>query len=590
VKNLFKLNKYLIKYKWHFTLGFLFVAASNYFGVLIPQQIRKALDFVADTVTEIKPSAGDNAVPENLNEALMYFAFLVVGFMILKGIFMYAMRQTIIVMSRLIEYDLRNDIFNHLTNLDLAFYKRNKTGDVMSRISEDVNKVRMYLGPSILYGINLLTLFVMTITAMFKVNPTLALYTLIPLPILSASIYIVSNIINKRSSLIQRQLAALNSTAQEVYSGIRVVKSYVKEDQFYDFFKAQNKDYMEKSLNLAKVNAFFFPLMILLISASTLLTIYVGGLQVAKGAATPGNIAEFVIYVNMLTWPVTSIGWIASLIQQAEASQERINQLLDQKPSILNTSENKSRLIGKIEFDNVSFTYKDSGIKALKNISFNLKPGEKMAIIGKTGSGKSTVADLMLRLFDPTSGTIKIDGVPISEHNLYNLRKQIGYIPQDVFLFSETVANNISFGSPDAQLDEVILNADYASVKDDILSLPKGFETRIGERGITLSGGQKQRVSMARAFIKNPEIIIMDDALSAVDTNTEQKIINYLDGVLKHKTSIIITHRIYNLLDFDKIIILEDGEITEMGTHDELLQKGGTYFELFEQQRLTDVA
>jgi ATP-binding cassette subfamily B protein len=430
----------------------------------------------------------------------------------------------------------------------------------------------------------------MTIYAMFKVNPTLALYTLIPLPLLSVSIYVVSNIINKRSSLIQKQLGMLNATAQEVYSGIRVVKSYVKEDQFYQFFNAQNEDYKNKSLALAKVNAFFFPLMILLISASTLLVIYVGGLQVAKGAATAGNIAEFVLYVNMLTWPVTSIGWIASLIQQAEASQERINQLMDQKPTIENKVHDYLPVKGKIEFKNVSFTYKDSGIKALKNISFTLNPGEKLAIIGKTASGKSTVADLMLRLFDTTDGEILIDDVPIEQHNLYNLRKQIGYIPQDVFLFSETVANNITFGTPEASRNAVEKNADYASVKEDILNLPQGFDTKIGERGVTLSGGQKQRVSMARAFIKNPEIIIMDDALSAVDTNTEQRILNYLDGVLKNKTAIIITHRIYNLLDFDKIIVIEDGEIVEKGKHDELLSQNGLYADLFEQQKLHDVA
>ncbi len=584
MKNLLYLNKYFVKYKWRFLLGIIFVTAANYFGVLIPQRIRDALDYTTLQIQLFKDGQGDS----DINTVLFIFAATIVGFVILQGLFMYAMRQTIIVMSRLIEYDLRNEIFAHLEKLDLAFYKRNKTGDLMARISEDVNKVRMYLGPSILYGINLISLFVLTIYSMFKVNTTLAIYTLIPLPILSLSIYIVSSIIHQRSTLIQQQLSTLNSIAQEVYSGIRVVKSYVKEKQFGKYFAEQNEDYKQKALSLAKVNAFFFPLMILLISASTLLTIFIGGIQVSKGLATPGNIAEFVIYVNMLTWPVTSIGWIASLIQEAEASQERINELLSQEPDIINTVNEKGALEGHIEFKDVSFTFKDSGIKALNHVNFELLPGQKMAIIGKTASGKSTIADLLLRLFDVTSGEIFIDGKNIQDHDLYNLRNRIGYVPQDVFLFSDTVSNNIAFSSPDADISEIEDYAAFASVHQDIMDLPKQYETRVGERGVTLSGGQKQRVSIARAFIKNPDIVIMDDSLSAIDTNTENKILSYLEGALERKTAIIITHRIYNLLNFDKILVLEDGQIIEDGTHDELYEARGHYYELYEQQSLVN--
>ncbi len=591
MKNLLYLNKYLLHYKWHLLLGFIFVAASNYFGVLIPQQIRKALDYVQEEIELYKGSielgVEDGSV---INQTLLYFALTVVGFMILKGIFMFAMRQTIIVMSRLVEYDLRNDIFGHFEKLDLSFYKRHKTGDLMARISEDVNKVRMYLGPSILYGINLFTLFVMTITAMFQVNTTLAFYTLLPLPFLSLSIYFVSNQINKRSNLIQKQLSVLNSIAQEVYAGIRVVKSYVKEKQFGQYFEKENEIYMEKSMSLAKVNAYFYPLMVLLISISTLLTIYIGGLQVANGQATPGNIAEFVIYVNMLTWPVTSIGWIASIIQQAEVSQGRINELLKEEPQIVNTNNQNYKIAGKIEFRNVTFTFKDNGIKALDKVSFKVMPGEKIAIVGKTGSGKSTIADLILRLYDVEDGLILIDDIPIKDHNIELLRQNIGYVPQDVFLFSDSVSNNIRFGRQDASQEEVVENSVFASVHEEIQSLPMTYDTRIGERGVTLSGGQKQRISMARAFIKNPEIIIMDDALSAVDTNTEQQILSYLDTVLINKTAIIITHRIYNLLEFDQIVVLENGKVLETGSHESLIKSKGYYFNLYEQQKLSDTA
>lgn len=565
-------------------LGIIFVALSNYFGVLIPQQIRIALDFVQGEIQSYK--LGGEAMQSDLGNKLLMFAAIVIGFSILKGIFMYFMRQTIIVMSRLIEYDLRKEIFGHMEMMDLAYFKRNKTGDFMSRISEDVSKVRMYVGPATLYGINLITLFALTIYSMFKVSVTLSLYTLLPLPILSLSIYYVSSKINFRSSLIQKQLSALTSVAQEVYSGIRVIKSYVKEDQFASYFEKESEEFKSKSLDLARINALFFPVMILLISASTVIVIYAGGLEVAKGNITTGNIAEFIIYVNMLTWPVTSIGWIASLIQQAEASQQRINELLQEKSKLNRAGEKIDTLKGDILFENVSFVYPDTGIEALKEVSFHLKSGEKMAIIGKTASGKSTIADLILRMYDVTKGKIMLDDRDIKEHDLDNLRRKIGYVPQDVFLFSDSVTKNIGFGNRHISQDDAERYAEYAAIHDEISELPEGYQTMMGERGVTLSGGQKQRISIARAFVKDPDIVILDDCLSAVDTDTEQKIMKYLNEALKNKTSIIITHRIHNLLSFDKILVLEDGRISEIGTHDELVEKGGYYKEMLEQQNI----
>lgn len=588
MKNLRYLNKYFYKYRVRFGLGIIFVALSNYFGVKIPQEIREALDFVQNQIQAYKVAdpAAQEGMYSDLGHALMLFAVTVIGFSLLKGVFMYFMRQTIIVMSRLIEYDLRKEIFGHMEMMDLAYFKKNKTGDFMSRISEDVSKVRMYLGPAVLYGINLITLFSLTIFAMFKVSVTLSLYTLIPLPFLSLTIYYVSSRINLRSSLIQQQLSKLTSTAQEVYSGIRVIKSYVKEDQFGEHFEAESEEFKSKSLDLARISAFFFPVMIFMISASTLIVVYVGGLEVAKGNISTGNIAEFIIYVNMLTWPVTSIGWIASLIQQAEASQQRINELLTEKSTLDRSGTIIEKLNGDIEFDNVSFTYPDTGIEALKNVSFHLKAGEKMAIIGKTASGKSTVADLILRMYDTTEGDLKIDGQNIKAINLDNLRRKIGYVPQDVFLFSDSVINNIGFGVGEIDQATAQQYATHAAIHNEISGLPEGYQTMMGERGVTLSGGQKQRISIARAFIKNPDIVILDDCLSAVDTDTERKIMNYLNEALENRTSIIITHRIHNLLSFDKIMVLEDGRISEIGTHEELIASGGYYKEMLEQQNI----
>lgn len=585
MKALSYLNKYLIKYKWHLILGFIFVALSNYFSALIPGYIGSALDSV---LTEVQSHKGEENAATTFNQvlrdSLLWYTLIIIGFSLLKGIFMYFMRQTIIVASRLVEYDLKKEIYTHYQKLDLAFYKKNNTGDLMSRITEDVSKVRNYLGPAILYGFNLLTTFIMVIYFMFKVNPTLAIYTLLPMPFLSISIYLVSNVINRKSTMIQRQLAALNSSAQEAYSGIRVVKSYVKEVQFGDHFRSQCDQYKDDSMDLAKTNAMFFPLMILLVALSTILVVVVGGIQVAKGQATQGNIAEFILYVNMLTWPVTAIGWIASIIQEAAASQHRINEFLQTEPSILNNgSQNKTKISGQITFENVSFRYPDSDIVGLANVSFELKAGEKLGIMGRTASGKSTIADLLLRLYDVDQGRILIDGIDIKDWDLYHLRKSIGYVPQDVFLFSDTVERNISFGRTDAALEEVQNFAEYAAIKEDIEGLPDKFQTRVGERGVTLSGGQKQRVSLARALIKEPQIIVLDDSLSAVDASTEHQILKYLNDALKDKTALIVTHRLHTMLNFDRIIVLSHGEIVEMGSHEELIALDGEYCQLVEK-------
>ncbi len=557
----------------------------------MPVTIREALDFVFENIQQYKLYTGFEAQEtfySFISKNLLLFGGLVLVFAIIMGIFMYFMRQTIIVMSRLIEYDMRKMIFNHYQKLDTAFYKKNKTGDLMSRITEDVSKVRMYLGPAVLYGINLVSLFAIVIVSMFRESVTLTLYTLLPLPFLSLSIYLVSSIIHKKSSVIQQQLGFLTSISQEVYSGIRIVKSYVQESKFGKYFLYESNQYKDKSLELAKVNALFFPLMLLLISISTIITIYVGGLEVVKGNISPGNIAEFVIYVNMLTWPVTSIGWIASLIQQASASQQRINEFLTTEPAIANNSDEDFRLQSSISFEDVDFIYPDTGIKALSALNFEIKKGEKIAIIGRTASGKTSIAELILRMYDVSAGALKLDGKNITDININALRQDIAYVPQDLFLFSDTIENNIGFGIDNFDRKEVQKYAAYASIDKEIRDLPDGYDALVGERGVTLSGGQKQRISIARALIKKPNIVILDDCLSAVDTKTEQRILSYLNNELADKTAIIITHRIQSLIDFDQIIVLDEGRIVEKGRHKELVDLKGYYYEILEQQQVEE--
>ena len=593
------LNKFFWKYRYRLALGILFVGLANWFRVWQPQVIRQALDTVVEQVKFYKEHGGIGAHPEafrDLGGQIAWFGLAVIALALVMGLFMFFMRQTLIVMSRLIEYDMRKEIFAHYEGLDLAFYKRNSTGDLMSRISEDVSKVRMYLGPAILYGLDLLFLFVLTISAMLRVSVPLTLWALLPLPFLSISIYWVSTLINRRSEKIQQQLSTLTGTAQEVYSGIRVVKSYAQEKAMGRWFSDQSEEFRQRSLKLIRVDAFFFPLMALLIGTSIIITVYVGGLLAVQGSITAGNIAEFVIYINMLTWPVTAIGWIASLSQQAAASQKRINEFLQTKPTIRNHPKflgaqpaALTPLKGHIRFEHVTFVYPDTGIKALEDVSFEVLPGQKMAIIGRTGSGKTTIADLLVRMYDVTEGRILIDGVDIREHDLYHLRRSFGYVPQDVFLFSDTVYGNIAFGKDHVSREEAEFYAKSAAVHDEIIGLAKGYDTVVGERGVTLSGGQKQRVSIARAFAKQPDVILLDDCLSAVDTNTESQILGYLDHALADQTAIIITHRIYAMLQFDQILVLDKHRVGQMGTHDELLAQGGYYAELFERQSAGEI-
>ena len=581
------LNKYLLRYKLRFGLGVIFVGLSVFFSILVPPAIRKSLDYINGQVTQMSGSGDDSSFKTLLGDDILKYALMVIGFYALSGFFMYLMRKTIIVMSRLIEYDLRKDIYEHYQTMDLEFYKRNKTGDLMARVSSDVGKVRMYLGPAIMYGIRVAFLFSFIIYSMFQVNTTLSLFALLPLPFLSLSIYYVSSIINKKSALIQGQVGKLTSIAQEVYSGIRVVKSYVKEGEFQEFFQHQSEDYKNKALKLARVQALFFPLMILLVSLSTLLTIYVGGKLVVAGEVTTGNIAEFVIYINMLTWPITSIGWIASLIQEASASQERINEIMSTKSSI-QTEEAVGTLDHangySIEFKNVSFTYPDTGITALENVSFKVEKGQRMVIVGKTASGKSTIAELMLRFYDVSAGQILINGKDIRELNLFSLRRLIGYVPQNVFLFSDSISQNIKFGQAEASLDRVISQAKLAAVHKDISDFSEGYGTNVGERGITLSGGQKQRLSIARALIKDPAIILLDDCLSALDSNTEHQILSHMETELSGKTTLIITHRISNQLGYDKILVLDQGEVQDYGSHEEVLLNNPYYRQLIHQE------
>lgn len=576
------INKYFLKYRWRFSLGIVFVGISNYFAVDAYTYARKAIDFISTNSSNLDKTF--------LKDQLLVYAFQVLGLAVLSGIFLFFMRQTIIVMSRLIEYDLKNEIYEHYQKLDIAFYKRNNTGDMMNRISEDVGRVRMYIGPAIMYILNTFFRFVFTITVMLHVNPTLTFYVLIPLPILAVAIYFVSHIINKKGTQIQEQLSNITTHAQEAFSGVRVLKAYGREKYSVGQFELHSLEYRKRTIDLVKVESLFQPIMILLIGLSNILIIYIGGKLVIEGSITYGNIAEFILYVNALTWPIASLGWVTSLIQRAAASQTRINEFLQTQPEIVSTANNTSKLeINDIEFKNVGFTYSDSGIQALHTISFHVKKGSSLAIIGRTGSGKSTIASLLCRLYDVNSGEVLFNNKNIKNINLSDMRSQIGYAPQEVFLFSDTISNNISFSTDSNTGHEAILNAaKSAAIYSNIMDFPSGFDTIVGERGITLSGGQKQRISIARAIVKQPQLLIFDDCLSAVDTETEEQILNNLKEIMKGKTTIIISHRVSSVKNADNIIVLDHGQIIEQGKHHELLNKQGVYFELNQMQLLEE--
>lgn len=601
MKDLKSLNPYFWKYRWRLFLGILFILISNYFGVLAPQMT----GFVVDQVSQkINPSAvNDNRVffdplvkafvdvVQTLNisfsQLVMLSGLTLLSFALFRGFFMFLMRQTIIVMSRHIEYDQKNDVYAHYQKLDTQFYKVHSTGDLMSRMSEDVSRVRMYTGPALMYLVNLTIMIVLSLFYMFKKDVMLSVYVLLPLPFLAVAMYFVNALINKKSEQIQSQLSDLTTLAQESYSGIRVIKSYGQEKANLKFFDENAEAYRKSGLSLSTMEAIYFPAIGLLIGLSTLITIYIGSLYQIEHKISAGTIAEFVIYINMLTFPVSAIGWVATNIQRAAASQKRLNEFLDTVPA-LPIAENPQHLesIEELVFDNVNFIYPHTGIHAIKDFSFQVKKGEKVAILGKTGCGKSTIAQLAIRLFDPVNGKISINGIELNQMDLENLRSQISYVPQDVFLFSDTIKNNINFGSEDQSMDNAVGAAEKAAIRTEIESLPNGFETWVGERGVTLSGGQKQRISIARALSKQNELLIFDDCLSAVDAKTEHRIAENLNQYLSNKTAIIITHRIFPSFKFNQIIVMEDGKIIEKGTHDSLLAQNGAYAELLRTQQI----
>jgi ATP-binding cassette subfamily B protein len=580
LKELQYINKYFSKYKWRLLIGILITILSKFLALKVPQIVGDTLNVVEDylngTITNL----------DEVNHQLFINIIIIIGVALLSGFFTFLMRQTLIVTSRLIEFDLKNEIYQQYQRLSLNFYKKNRTGDLMNRISEDVSKVRMYVGPAIMYSMNMIVLFAVGFTQMISIDVKLTMYTLIPFPLLSISIFVLSKVIHKRSTVVQEYLSRLTTFNQEFFSGINVVKSYGIEALIIKDFDEIADHSKEKNIHLQKANALFFPLMVLLIGISNLLVIYIGGKQYINGEIQIGTIIEFMLYVNILTWPVAVVGWVTSMIQQAEASQLRINEFLQQVPEIQNTATSPTELKGNVTFKEVTFTYDDTNITALKNVNFSVKQGETLAILGKTGSGKSTIIELISRLYDTKYGAILLDNKPIKEANLDDVRNQIGFVPQDPFLFSDTIENNIKFGKEDATEEEITNAAKNAVVHDNIIDFPNRYKTILGERGVTLSGGQKQRVSIARAIIKKPKILIFDDCLSAVDTETEEKILSNLERISKNITTFIISHRVSSAKNADKIIVLDNGKITQQGTHNQLITQKGYYKDLYEQQLL----
>jgi len=614
LKNLQYLNKYFWKYRGRIVAGTLFILLANVFNVYAPVLVGEGIDFLVDSLSAIQhfdaqsntaqvktpnslsPWFGENGfitlhAGDYTHTIVQIGLYLALGYLlmyILKGVFLFYQRQTIIVMSRHIEYDLKNEIYRQYQHLDTAFYKKNRTGDLMNRISEDVNRVRMYLGPAVMYTINLIILIVMCIAVMWKIDKELTLYTLSPLPFMMLGIFYVSTIINRRTDRVQQQQSKLSTMVQESMSGIRVLKAFDRENFFIRRFTHESDVYKTKQLELVKADALFMPVIMVLVGMSTILTLYIGSNKVIAGEISYGVIVQFVFYVNQLTWPFASVGWVSSLVQKAEASQARINEFLQQEPEVKTGTEPLPNTLEEITFEQVHFTYPESGVKALNGVSFSIKKGETVAIIGRTGSGKSTLAQLILRSYDPTEGAIRVNQKNLRDYHLGNWRERLGLVPQEVFLFSDSIRNNILFGVDDGDQQKVEKAAKLADVHDNIIGFPNGYETLLGERGINISGGQKQRISIARALIKNPEVLILDDCLSAVDTQTEENILNGLKTNQANSTTIIIAHRISSIKHAHRILVLEHGKIVEEGSHDFLLQKGGAYAELFRLQQLEE--
>lgn len=590
LQSLKSLNKYFVKYKWRLILGIAFVTISNLFAILPPGIVSNVLDEVYTNINTYH-LMGESPLAvfkrADVIELVMYSGLLLILFAILRGLFMFLMRQTIIVMSRHVEYDQKNEIYHQYQKLNLSFYKTNATGDLMSRIAEDVSRVRMYVGPSIMYGINLVTLTALCIYNMIRVSPSLSFYVLLPLPFMAIAVFYVNKIVNRKSEHIQAELSNVTSRAQETYAGIRVVKSFAQEEQMYERFVNTSANYKKSAINLALTEAIYFPSMNIFIGLSILLTVLIGGYQAIHGMITPGNIAEFVMYITMLTFPISAIGFTANMIQRAAVSQRRINEFLDQQPEIVSPTNAVEKVIsGNIEFNQVSFTYPHTGVQALKDINIGIKAGEKVAIIGKTGSGKSTLIHLLLRMYDVTSGAITVEDVNVKDYNLHNLRSQLSYVPQEIFLFSDTIANNIAIDAEVAHkdVDGIKRAAHLAAVDKDIEGLSDQYQTMTGERGVMLSGGQKQRIAIARAIYQDKNVLILDDSLSAVDTKTETAIQQNLAKIMQNRTAIIITHRVFKHWDFDQILVLDNGTIIEQGTHDDLMNLNGEYAALYRYQ------